>query len=104
MSLKVNCFHLKSCQKLSTTVKNQNLAKYFQNFPFYSTRTLDFQENSEDLQLSMIIDDKADGNDWMIYFCEDIARSADCSRENSRPGSSTASDRAGTLGAEVERA
>lgn len=52
----------------------------------------------------MIIDDKADGNDWMIYFCEDIARSADCSRENSRPGSSTASDRAGILGAEVERA
>lgn len=52
----------------------------------------------------MITDDKADGSGWMIYFCGDIARSADCYRENSRSGSRTASDRAGTLGAEVERA
>lgn len=97
-------FPTEGLQKIDNHHQELKSGWYFQNFSFYSTRTLDFQESSEDLQLSMIIDDKADGNDWMIYFCEDIARSADCSRENSRPGSSTASDRAGILGAEVERA
>lgn len=76
----------------------------FKHFSFYSTRTSDFQGNSEYLQLAMIIGDKADGNGWMIYFCEDIAHSAGCRQESSHPCWSTASGQAGIWAAEVEQA
>lgn len=84
--------------------KKLSLIEFFKYFSFYSTRTSDFQGNSEYLQLTMFIDDKADGNGSRIYFCEDIVHSAGCRQESSHPCWCTASDPTGILAAEVEQA